>query len=100
MRGLDPRIPLRRAQCPPKRDGRDKPGHDRNHDKDPWTDPIAMRMTTGGGRKLAARCIWGSFTSPHAAGHSASRTNQKGHRMSIATRQPTLATEPLSGAVL
>jgi hypothetical protein len=28
MRGLDPRIPIIRAQCPPKRDGRDKPGHD------------------------------------------------------------------------
>jgi 2-oxoglutarate ferredoxin oxidoreductase subunit beta len=28
MRGLDPRIPLRRALCFPKRDGRDKPGHD------------------------------------------------------------------------
>ena len=31
MRGLDPRIPLRKApHCPPKRDGRDnKPGHDK-----------------------------------------------------------------------
>jgi len=28
MRGLDPRIPLRRARCFTKRDGRDKPGHD------------------------------------------------------------------------
>src|ERR1700744_512954 len=28
MRGLDPRIPIIRAQCPTKRDGRDKPGHD------------------------------------------------------------------------
>src|ERR1700730_15265842 len=29
MRGLDPRIPPRKAwPCPPKRDGRDKPGHD------------------------------------------------------------------------
>jgi hypothetical protein len=28
MRGLDPRIPIARSQCPPKRDGRDKPGHD------------------------------------------------------------------------
>jgi lytic murein transglycosylase len=27
--GLVPVIPLRDAQCPPKRDGRDKPGHDR-----------------------------------------------------------------------
>ena len=26
---LDPRIPLRDALCPPKRDGRDKPGHDK-----------------------------------------------------------------------
>src|SRR5215208_1238125 len=30
MRGLDPRISLREALCPPKRDGRDKPGHDGN----------------------------------------------------------------------
>src|SRR6185437_915934 len=29
MRGLDPRIPLRLARCPPDRDGRDKPGHDK-----------------------------------------------------------------------
>ncbi len=30
MRGLDPRIPLRQAMlCLPKRDGRDKPGHDK-----------------------------------------------------------------------
>src|SRR5258708_33774356 len=28
MRGLDPRISLRDALCLPKRDGRDKPGHD------------------------------------------------------------------------
>jgi len=28
MPGLVPGIPLRRAQCLPKRDGRDKPGHD------------------------------------------------------------------------
>ena len=28
MRGLVPRIPLRRVRCPPCRDGRDKPGHD------------------------------------------------------------------------
>jgi hypothetical protein len=28
MRGLDPRIPIVGTQCPPKRDGRDKPGHD------------------------------------------------------------------------
>src|SRR5947208_11433379 len=32
MRGLDPRIPLRDAlHCPPKRDGRDEPGHDGMH---------------------------------------------------------------------
>src|SRR5690242_9595366 len=30
MRGLDPRIPIRRAERPPKRDGRDKPGHDKH----------------------------------------------------------------------
>ena len=30
MRGLDPRIPIRDALCSPERDGRDKPGHDRN----------------------------------------------------------------------
>ena len=29
MRGLDPRIPFRLALCVHKRDGRDKPGHDR-----------------------------------------------------------------------
>src|SRR5262245_48966079 len=34
MRGLDPRIPLGGAQCPPTRDGRDKPGHDGVHDTD------------------------------------------------------------------
>ena len=28
MRGLDPRIPIVPAQCPPKRDGRNKSGHD------------------------------------------------------------------------
>jgi len=27
--GLGPVIPLRRAWCVPKRDGRDKPGHDK-----------------------------------------------------------------------
>src|SRR5262245_14589611 len=27
MRGLVPRIPLNKALCSPKRDGRDKPGH-------------------------------------------------------------------------
>ena len=29
MPDLVPGIPLRRAQCVPKRDGRDKPGHDK-----------------------------------------------------------------------
>jgi hypothetical protein len=28
MPGLVPGIPLRRVKCVPKRDGRDKPGHD------------------------------------------------------------------------
>jgi hypothetical protein len=28
MAGLVPAIPIRRAQCPPKRDRRDKPGDD------------------------------------------------------------------------
>src|ERR1700739_3983333 len=31
MPGLVPGIPLSEARCPPKRDGRDKPGHDANH---------------------------------------------------------------------
>jgi len=29
INALGPAIPLRNAQCPPKRDGRNKPGHDR-----------------------------------------------------------------------
>jgi hypothetical protein len=28
--GLVPAIPISQAWCPPKRDGRDKPGHDRS----------------------------------------------------------------------
>ena len=32
--GLVPGTPLRMAQCPPKRDGRDKPGHDRDEVSD------------------------------------------------------------------
>jgi hypothetical protein len=32
MRGLDPRNPLREERNSPKRDGRDKPGHDEQVD--------------------------------------------------------------------
>src|SRR6202521_5437193 len=45
MRGLVPRIPLRKAPCPMNRDGRDKPGHDepdgaRYYPADPFRSPL------------------------------------------------------------
>jgi NAD(P)-dependent dehydrogenase (short-subunit alcohol dehydrogenase family) len=41
MPGLVPGIPLSEARCPPKRDGRDKPGHDDNHQQ-AFTMSLAM----------------------------------------------------------
>src|SRR5215813_2330469 len=82
MRGLDPRIPLRRAQCAPKRDGRDKPGHDRIVD--------GMRATAAAGNLQMSR------TSFHrAAAVPKSAVRRTSITESLMTTSATCAVEPL-----
>jgi len=62
LAGLVPAIPIRRARrCPPKRDGRDEPGHDSFPQKRPRPRPRWRPLYAAGcrrGRTLDASPDW------------------------------------------
>ena len=80
MPGLGPGIPLREAHCPPKRDGRDKPGHDVErldpHAKRGVIHPTATALasSSGGGVSPSASAVAVLMTKSNSVGSSTGRS--------------------------